>query len=272
MLTILLLLINLVVTTLGIYIFDFQVDNSINSPLVIILSIIVGIIVMLLSLYIYIEGLYILVAKNKPKTSMFKHKIANQMVSIPMHLMNMRIKVIGKENLPKDPGFSIYANHTSMMDIPVLMHKLYNYPIAFLEKEIVVNTPIFGKWTPALGCVTIDRENARKGAEAIIKVIKNVKSGSTMVIFPEGTRSNEIGTLLEFKQGSFKVALKSKTPLVPITIEKPKNYKEVKWPFKKRITLIIHKQIPYEELKTMKSLELSKYVEKIIESALNTIY
>ncbi len=93
-----------------------------------------------------------------------------------------------------------------------------------------------------------------------------------MVVFPEGTRSEEIGTLLEFKQGSFKVALKSKAPLVPMTIVKPKNYKEIKWPFKKRITLVIHKPLPFEEFKTMKSLELSKHVEKIIESSLNTIY
>ena len=102
MLTILLLIINLGVTILGIYIFDYQVDNIINSPLVIILSLLVGTIVMLLTLLLYIEGLYLLVAKNQPKTSMLKHKIANQMVSIPMHLLNMRINVIGKENLPKN--------------------------------------------------------------------------------------------------------------------------------------------------------------------------
>ncbi len=272
MLTILLLIINLVITISGIYIFDYQVDNTINSPIIIILSILIGIIVMLLALYLYIELLYQLVAKNKPKTSMLKHKIAKQMVSIPMHLLNMRLKVVGLENLPKDPGFSIYVNHTSMMDIPLLMYKLYEYPVAFLAKEIVEGVAIFGKWTPALGCVMIDRDDNRKGAEAIINVIRNVKKGSSMVIFPEGTRSEKIGALLEFKQGSFKVALKSKAPLVPMTIVKPKNYKEIKWPFKKRITLVIHKPIPFDELKTMKSLELSKHVEKIIESSLNTIY
>jgi 1-acyl-sn-glycerol-3-phosphate acyltransferase len=272
MLTIALFFMNLVVTVLGIYIFDYQVDGVVNSPLVIIVSILAGWIIMILLLVLYIEGAYYLIARNRPKTSMFKHKIAKQMVSIPMHVMNMRIKVVGLENLPKDPGFSIYANHTSMFDIPLLMYKLYEYPVAFLEKEKLVNVFMFGKWTPVLGCVTIDRSNDRKGAEAIINVIKNVKSGSSMVIFPEGTRSKEIGTLLEFKQGSFKVALKSKAPLVPMTIVKPKNYKDIKWPFKKRTTLVIHKPIPYEEFKTMKSLELSEQVKEIIESSLNTIY
>jgi len=117
-----------------------------------------------------------------------------------------------------------------------------------------------------------DRSDDRKGAEAIIKVIRNVKSGSAMVVFPEGTRSKEIGTLLEFKQGSFKVALKSKSPLVPMTIVKPKNYDKIIWPFRRRATLVIHKPIPFEELKTMKTLELSQKVESIIASSLNTIY
>jgi len=272
MLTIVLLIINLAVAVTGVYLFDYQVDGIINNPVVIILSILVGWIVMLLVLAFYIDLFYILVAKTKPQTSMLKHKIAKQMVSIPMHLTNMRVSVVGKENLPQDPGFSIYSNHTSMMDISVLMYKLYEYPIAFLEKEIVKNLFLVGKWTPPLGCITIDRDNDRKGAEAIINVIKNVRNGSTMVIFPEGTRSREIGTLLEFKQGSFRVALKSKAPLVPITIVKPKNYNSIKWPFKKRITLVIHKPIPFEELSTMKSLELSQKVEDIIRSSLNTIY
>lgn len=272
MLTIALFLMNLVITVLGIYLFDYQVDGVVNNPLVIIISILVGWVVMILLLVLYIEGTYYLIAKNRPKTSMFKHKIAKQMVSIPMHLLNMRIDVVGLENLPEESGFSIYANHTSMFDIPLLMYKLYEYPVAFLEKENLLDVPMFGKWTPVLGCVTIDRSNDRKGAEAIINVIKNVKSGSSMVIFPEGTRSEKIGSLLEFKQGSFKVALKSKAPLVPMTIVKPKNYKEIKWPFKKRTTLVIHKPISYEKLKTMKSLELSEHVEKIISSSLNTIY
>jgi len=272
MLTIVLLIINAAVAFSGIYFFDYQVDGLINNPLVIIGSLIAGWVVMLLVLAFYIDLFYILVAKRKPQTSMLKHKIAKQMVSIPMHLTNMRVSVVGKENLPKDPGFSIYANHTSMMDISVLMYKLYEYPVAFLEKEIVRDIFLVGKWTPALGCVTIDRDNDRKGAEAIINVIRNVKSGSTMVVFPEGTRCKEIGSLLEFKQGSFKVALKSKAPLVPITIVKPQNYDKIKWPFKKRITLVIHEPIPYEEMKTMKTLELSEKVEGIIRSSLNTIY
>lgn len=268
MFAILLIIINITVSCLGIYFYDYQVDEVINNPLVIILSILVGTLVMLFVFFLYIEVFYILVAKRRPQTSKLKHFLAKQIMTVPLVATNTKIKVIGKENLPKNPGFSIYANHTSMMDIPVLMYRINKHPVAFLAKEAVGKVFAIGKWTPLLGCVMIDRSNARKGAESIINVIKNIKSGSTMVVFPEGTRSSEIGNLIEFKPGSFKVALKSKAPLVPVTIVKPKNFKTVKWPFPKRITLVIHKPIPFEELKKMTSLDLSLKVKDIIGSSL----
>ncbi len=268
MFAVFLLIVNITVSILGVYLFDYRVDATINSPLVIILSILSGTLITLIVFYLYIDVFYVLIAKRKPQNSKLKHFIAKQIMTVPLFFTNIRTEVIGKENLPENPGFSIYANHTSMLDIPVLMYKLNKYPVAFLQKKAVRDIIAVGKWTPTLGCVTIDRENVRKGAESIIKVIKNIKNGLTMVIFPEGTRTETIGQMIDFKPGSFKVALKSKAPLVPMTILKPKNYKEVKWPFTKRITLIIHKAIPFNEFSKLSSFELSMKVRKIIEEPL----
>jgi len=268
MFAILLLIINITVSVLGVYLFDYQVDGVINNPIVIILSILAGTIATLIGFFLYIEVGYLLVAKRLPQNSKFKHFLAKQIMTVPLFYTNIRVKVIGKENLPKDPGFSIFINHTSMMDIPVLMYKLNKYPIAFLQRKAVLELIAIGKWTTELGCITIDRDNARKGAEAIINVIKNIKNGITMVIFPEGTRSKVIGKMNEFKPGSFKVALKSKAPLVPMTIVKPDNFKKVKWPFPKRITLIIHEPIPFNEFRQMTSFDLSSKVRNIIDAPL----
>lgn len=268
MFAIFLVVINIIVSILGVYLFDYQVDGVINSPIIIILSILVGTIIMFVTFFLYIDLLYFFVAKRRPQTSKFKHFLAKQIMTVPLFFTNTRTKVIGKENLPENPGFSIYSNHTSMMDIPVLMYKLNKHPVAFLAKKEINDVFAIGKWTPKLGCVMIDRTNARKGAESIINVVKNIKNGSTMVVFPEGTRSSEIGKLIEFKPGSFKVALKSKAPLVPITIVKPKNFKKVVWPLSKRIKLVIHKPIPYDELKQMTSLDLSIKVKQIIDTPL----
>lgn len=268
MLTIILLLLNAAFAATGIYLFDYQVDLSVDNALVIVLSLLSGTIFMVLLGAIYEELFFITVAKKKPINSMLKHTIAKQLLSFPVYVTNRRIKVVGRENLPKEPGFSIYSNHTSMWDIPVLMHTLSKYPVAFLAKEVVETLPFIGKWTPTLGCVMIDRSNDRKAAESIIQVIRNIKGGSTMVIFPEGTRTPKLGTLIPFKDGSFKVALKSKAPLVPITIHKASNYKKRFWPLKKQITVHIHPAIPFQDLKGMKSQDLSEKVKAIIEEKL----
>ncbi len=268
MFTIILLLINITISGLGIYLFDYKIDSIINSPLVIILSIVVGTTVMIISAALYIEGFYHFVAKRKPINSKLKHLIAKQFMGVPIHAMNIRIKVVGKENLPENPGFSIYSNHTSMMDIPVLMYALKDYPVAFLAKQMVADLPFIGKWTEPLGCVMIDRTSSRKGAQSIIQVIKHVKNGSSMVVFPEGTRSYKAEELNEFKHGAFKVALKSKAPLVPLSIVKANNYRLIKWPFVKRITIVIHKPLEYSKYKEINSIDLSNKVKTIIESEL----
>ena len=59
----------------------------------------------------------------------------------------------------------------------------------------------------ALHCVFMDRSNVRKSGEAIIKGIRNLKAGFSIVIFPEGTRSKG-DKMAEFKAGSFKLATK----------------------------------------------------------------
>lgn len=264
MLTFILFTFNALITVLGIYLFDYQSDAILNQPLIWIVSLIIGSILMVLLLILYIEISYHIVGKTHSMQSMKKHKIANFMIVIPLHLTNTRVTVFGKEHLPKDPGFSIYSNHTSLLDIPLLMGHLNEYPIAFLAKESVRKLPFIGKWIEALGCVLIDRSNDRKGAEAIIKTIKHVKTGSSMVIFPEGTRYQKADDLIEFKAGAFKVAIKSKKPLVPVTILKPNKADRKFFPFPIPVKVIIHKPIPYEEYQTMNTQELSNHVKSII--------
>lgn len=266
MLALSLLIINLVVTGLGIYFFDYQVDQIINNPLVIIGSIFGGFISGIIGLLLYNEIAYYLFAKKQPVTSMFLHHMGKQIMSVPFRLLNMRVKVIGKDNLPKDPSFLIYSNHMSEMDIPIIMYNLYDYPIAFLSKESVGRYFSIGKWSRKIGCVFLDRSSDRKGAEAIINVIKKARSGLSMVVFPEGTVDNRIAELLPFKDGAFKAALKGKVPLVPISIVK--KYKHVIWPFVRRLELVVHKPLPFEAIKELKSQELSEKVRKIITSVL----
>jgi len=98
MFAILIIIVDVSVTVLGIYIFDYRVDGIINDIFTIILSLFVGLIVTSLLLGLFLEIFYLSLAKGKLQKSMLAHKLAKQIVSIPIHFSRMRIKVIGKEN------------------------------------------------------------------------------------------------------------------------------------------------------------------------------
>jgi 1-acyl-sn-glycerol-3-phosphate acyltransferase len=272
MFAIIIILFDVSFTLLGIYIFDYRVDGIINDIFAIILSFLVGLLVTTLFVGLILEIFYLSLEKGKQHKSMFVHKLAKQIVSVPIHFLRFRIKVIGKENLPHDPGFTIYANHSSWIDLPIVMYALYDNPVAALGKEGAFKIFAIGRFAPKLGCVMIHRKDPRQSAKAIRQVVNNVQNGFSMVIYPEGTRSPNVESVLDFKHGAFKVALRSKQPLVPVTIVKPKNYKKIKWPFIKRVTVVIHKPLLYDDFKEMKSIELSQRVKEVIVSSLGKTF
>lgn len=271
MLSIIIISVDIAITVFSIYIFDYRADGIVNNIFVIVLSVLGGVVITLLLVVLFLELFYYLLPKKKVQKSMFTHKILKQILSVPIHYSRMKLKIVGKENLPKDSGFSIYANHSSWIDTPIIVYGLYDNPVGAIGKDGAFQIPLVGKLALKFGGVMIFRENPRQSAEAIKQVVKNVKSGFSMLIFPEGTRSPHVNSLLDFKPGAFKVALRSGKPLVPITIVKPINYKKIRWPHIKRVTLIIHEPLLFDDFKSMKSLELSSKVQKIVDGPLNSL-
>lgn len=267
MLSIYLLLVYLISTASGIYLFDYQLDQSINNPLIIVGSFLGGFVVTFLAALLFLESTYLIFAKNKPDTNKIKHLIGKQIVSVPMHFFNVWTTVIGRENLPTDTKFLIYANHTSELDISILMCNLKKYPVAFLAKEAVGRYLSVGKWAKSIGCIMLNREDNRQGAQSVFKVAEKVQQGLTMVVFPEGSVKRELNTLLKFRSGAFKIALEAGVPIVPITLVKDKNYNTL-WPLPRRFMMFIHEPIPFETIHTMKTRELSHTVRDIISNEL----
>ena len=268
MATVLLLLFKALVIFLGIYFFDYKVDGIVNNPWIIIASIVAGFLAFFLGMILLLKVTYYVFAIGRPKTSRLKHTVAKNVVNVALHLFNVRIKVIGTEHLPDENNFLIYSNHTSELDIPIIMNAFPKHPIAFLSKQAVLGYLGIGKWAVSLGCVMLDRENNRRGAEAIKQVISNVQTGSTMVVFPEGTFKREMGRLLKFRNGSFKVALEAGVPLVPLSLVRNEDYYKRKWPRPIYFKLVVHKPIPYEEIKELTTKELSARVRDVIKDEL----
>lgn len=242
-----------------VYLSNDIINLSISNTIVILGSIIVGLLLTAIIMWCILQLFYLVLPKKKIQKSLFMHQILKQIVSVPLHLMLIRVKVIGKEHLPKDIGFTIYSNHVSWYDPILISYGLYKYKVMALGKEGAFNLPVVGKYAPLFGSVMIHRSDPRQSAQAIKTVIERVKDGFPMLIFPEGTRNKE-KELLEFKAGAFKVALKSKKPLVPVTLI------EHKRKLLKRITIHIHKPIMPSAFENQSSFELASEVKSIINS------
>ena len=194
------------------------------------------------------------------------HKISFNWAKLVMKTAGAKVNIIGLENLPKDETILFVSNHQSNFDIPLLLSCI-DIPKGFIAKKELENWPFISTWMKYINCIFMDRDNLRKSAESIVDGIKLLKSGYSMVIFPEGTRSKG-KPVDEFKGGSFKLATKSKCLIVPLTINGTYNLLESNKNMIKGadIELVIHKQIDTNKL-TKEELEtLPETVHSIISS------
>jgi 1-acyl-sn-glycerol-3-phosphate acyltransferase len=129
----------------------------------------------------------------------------------------VRLRVEGVEHLPP-PGPVVYmSNHQGNFDIPALFAAL---PVQFrwLAKAELFRIPLFGLTMRVAGYIPIERQDRRLAVQSMNLAAERVAAGTSLMIFPEGTRSPD-GALLPFKKGGFILALKAQVPIVPIAID-----------------------------------------------------
>lgn len=124
--------------------------------------------------------------------------------------------VKGKENLWSHRPAVFILNHQSSMDM-FIAAKLIRKDARGVAKKSLKNLPIIGQMLQAGGAIFIDRANKDKAIEAMKPAVDALKSGTSVIIFPEGTRSKSY-TLGKFKKGAFHLAMQAGVPIVPIII------------------------------------------------------
>ena len=123
------------------------------------------------------------------------------------------------------------------------------------------------------GAVPINRENDREAAKSIIKAIKLVKSGLSMIIFPEGgIKSRETEEMVNLRAGAYKLVTKSEVDLLPVTILGNTKIKEATLFKKAKVKIIIHSAIKKEEYNNMTTQEIGLKVQNIINGDINESY
>jgi len=167
------------------------------------------------------------------------------------------IKVKMEGTLPeKGSTCFILSNHQSFIDVPVILYK--TFPCAFLAKKSLFKIPYFGQLLTHTNSIPVERGNPQANAELPSKIKDRLSRNFPIMVFPEGTRS-ENGELLPFKNGIFRIIKETGAPVFPITLVNthkvlPKSGIAL---YPGEVKIIPHKIIPAEEIEKL-SCEMLK--------------
>lgn len=160
----------------------------------------------------YFLGKYNMTAKDKSSLA-----IVNWAFRCVLFLSGVSVTVLGEENVPRDVPVLYIGNHRSYFDI-VMTYVRVPRSTGYIAKIDMLKVPLLSNWMKNLHCLFLDRNDIKQGMKTILTAVEKVKSGISICIFPEGSRSTEPDAFLPFHGGSFKIAEKSGCPIVPISI------------------------------------------------------
>ena len=178
---------------------------------------------------------------------------------LPIYWLLYPRKIIGRENLPENENFILVSNHFSMIDIVVVSELFKKRPYMLGKKELMKHK-LIGKLLLAYGLIPIDREGV--DIEALKKCFTVLKEGSSLVIFPEGTRNKTEGELQKIKGGASMIAVKAKVNIVPVAMRS-------KFRIFRKNYLAVGKPIDFSEYYGRKlDSELIETLDKIVYDAI----
>lgn len=128
----------------------------------------------------------------------------------------VHLEVYGRENVPAEGPVVFMSNHQGNFDIMSLYQAIPRH-FAWMAKKELFTIPLFGRVMTRAGYIPVDRSDARKALRSLSAAAEKIQQGRSVVIFPEGTRSND-GKLLPFKRGGFILAVNAGVPVVPVAI------------------------------------------------------
>lgn len=147
----------------------------------------------------------------KAKSSLW---LVQHAFGIILWLAGTKIDVSGREHIPEDKPVLYVGNHRSYFDI-VIGYRLIKGECGFIAKKEMERIWFLRRWMTNIHCLFLDRKNVKEGLKTILKGIDHVKNGISVWIFPEGTRNKGKG-MLDFKEGSMKIAEKTGCLIIPV--------------------------------------------------------
>ncbi len=182
-----------------------------------------------------------------------------------------RVKINRRDRIKKGNNYILVSNHQSMFDI-CLLYRLFK-PFKWVSKSENFLLPVIG-WNLRMNeYIKIERESRKSIMKMMRDCEKAISEGSSIMMFPEGTRTLD-GELRQFKTGAFMLALKTKTPIIPIVIDgsiKVLPKKGFILSPNRNIKLNVLDEIPVEEIENMELNDLTRMTREMMEVELHRI-
>ena len=130
--------------------------------------------------------------------------------------MGFRYHAIWNQKLKKGQSYMFIANHTSMMDVMLMLILVKDNPFVFVGKKELAKIPVFGYFYKRT-CILVDRSDAKSRMDVFTSAKARLDQGLSICIFPEGGVPDDTSVILDaFKDGAFRLAIEYQIPIVPM--------------------------------------------------------
>ncbi len=205
---------------------------------------------------------------NERAAAAFAIRVVYVAFNITMFISGCKKHISGLENIPRDTPVMFAANHRSFYDIILAYASIASVgvQVAFVSKIEIKKFPMIAQWMYFLNCLFMDRGDVKQNMGVILRAISLVKDGYSIYIAPEGTR-NATDTLLEFKEGSMKIATKTNAPIIPVCIKETEKIFEDHLPWIKGGDIYIEYGEPIypDQLDKEQKKHIGAYVQNVIQ-------
>ena len=201
-------------------------------------------------------------------------KIVQFMFRLLLKLSGVKVTVKGLENIPEDQAVLYVGNHRSYFDILVGYTTVPNL-MGFVAKKEMLSYPLLRSWMVNVNCLFLDRQDIKAGLKTILEGIEKVKNGTSMWIFPEGTRNRNESELdlMPFKEGSLKIAEKTGCPVIPVAMTRTADIFEKHAPVIKPTNVTVYYGKPFyiKELEPEQKKHAGAYTRDVLIEMLKEI-
>ena len=142
--------------------------------------------------------------------------IARRWATLVLYASGFIPKVTAEVTIDPFKSYMFIGNHTSMIDIMLMLHCVRN-PFVFVGKKELAKVPVFGFFYKR-ACIMVDRSSPKSRSEVFERAQERLNHGTSICIFPEGGVPDDESIVLDvFKDGAFRLAIAHQIPVVALT-------------------------------------------------------